>query len=260
MKIKTLLYSAVAVMFVSCDNIDENERYIELSEVHPQRSVLIEDFTGQRCPNCPNAATEISRLHEEYSDSVIAVAIHGGPLSVAALKSSVGDEYYTAAGSPNLPAGRIDRRGGTSVPDQWQGLVYSAIQKKDAVSITVETGYDDDARTAGIKVNAYSKDDVTGKMQVWLVEDGITAIQAMPDGSNNREYVHNHVLRAAVNGAWGEDVTVAADGKAELTYTAEIDAKWVAGNMSVVAFLYDDNGVVKVVKAALIPNAVQEHN
>jgi len=257
MKIKTLLYTVAACLtaVTSCDTVGEDERYIEVTEIQPQRSVLLEDFTGQRCPNCPNAAIEIGRLQTAYPDSIIAVAIHGGPLALPALKSSVGDEYYAAVNSPNLPAGRIDRRGETSVPDQWQGLVYAAIQKKDAVSMKIESRYDGNTRTANIKVSTYSTKDVTGKVQVWLVEDGITAIQAMPDGSNNREYVHNHVLRAAVNGAWGEEVSVGPGNSSESSYTTTIDDRWVAGNMNVVAFVYNDNGVVKVTTAALTPDA-----
>lgn len=107
MKIKTLLYTTAAglLTLASCDTVSENDRYIYVEEAEVQRCVLLEDFTGQQCPNCPNAAVETNKLQESYPNSVIAVAIHGGPLSPntpVSLKSHVGDLYYSAAGQPNL--------------------------------------------------------------------------------------------------------------------------------------------------------------
>lgn len=62
--------ACVALALVSCDNIDENNRYLDYDSgiidtpddgngddrpTSVQRAVLIEDFTGQMCVNCPNA-------------------------------------------------------------------------------------------------------------------------------------------------------------------------------------------------------------
>ena len=273
MKIKTLLYTTAAglLTLASCDTVSENDRYIYVEEAEVQRCVLLEDFTGQQCPNCPNAAVETNKLQESYPNSVIAVAIHGGPLSPntpVSLKSHVGDLYYSAAGQPKLPAGQIDRLGGTSVPEQWMGNVHTAIQRKAAVALSIENDYDADGNKAAIKIKAYGMNTASGKLQVWLVEDSIKAIQAMPDGSSNREYIHNHVLRAAVNGTWGEDISIAKGSEKTVTYTADLNPKtympntrqtWNVANMHVVAFVYNDNGVQGVTKAALISNAENSH-
>ena len=40
------------------------------------KKVLIEEFTGHRCTNCPAAAKEISAIQNIYGDQVIAIAIH----------------------------------------------------------------------------------------------------------------------------------------------------------------------------------------
>lgn len=49
-------------LLASCSNIAEDERYIYVKPAEVKRSVLIEDFTGQRCINCPNANDEIATL------------------------------------------------------------------------------------------------------------------------------------------------------------------------------------------------------
>jgi len=84
---------------------------------------------------------------------------------------------------------------------------------------------------------------------LFFVEDGIVAIQLMPDGSSNRAYVHNHVLRTAVNGTWGTDLTIAAGEQQEHTFSQPISDEWNPACLSVVAFVYGDSGVEQVVKA-----------
>jgi hypothetical protein len=71
----------------------------------------------------------------------------------------------------------------------------------------------------------------------------------MPAGSHNTSYVHNHVLRDAVNGSWGEDVAVATDGTLQKQYTYELNSSWNAENMSVIAFVYNNaEGVMQVIE------------
>ena len=62
------LFAAV-MLLASCDNISEDERFIYVKPADVKRRVLIEDFTGQRCVNCPAAHEEIDRLQEQYGDS-----------------------------------------------------------------------------------------------------------------------------------------------------------------------------------------------
>lgn len=235
-------------VFASCDTVSEDDRYIFVEPADAQRCVLIEEFTGSNCVNCPNGVKEIETLEKDYPGGIIAVGIHGGPLA-RAIKSDLGDEYYEAAGSPNQPAGRIDRRGGTNELTQWRGLVHEAIQRKPEVMLSI-TGCDySETGEIDIEVEALGLEAVDGKLQLWLVEDGIVAMQFMPDGSRNREYVHNHVLRAAVNGTWGEDISLGKGETKTVCRKATVEDGWKAGNMSVVAFIYGDNGVMNVTKA-----------
>ena len=87
---------------------------------------------------------------------------------------------------------------------------------------------------------------------MWLVEDSITAMQLMPDGSVNYNYTHNHVLRAAVNGEWGSTVSIPANNSEESTFSYRLDDNNVADNCYFVAFVYDDSGVKQVAKARVI--------
>jgi hypothetical protein len=57
------------------------------------------------------------------------------------------------------------------------------------------------------------------------------------------------VFRTSVNGTWGEDITV-AEGNTVATknYTLAIPADWKAEDLSLIGFVYNDQGVQQVKK------------
>ena len=75
----------------------------------------------------------------------------------------------------------------------------------------------------------------------------------MPDGQFNRNYVHNHVFRGAVNGDWGEPFSLYEGEVQTLTWHYALSSSWVHSHVSVVAFVYNDDGVQQVTKASLLP-------
>ena len=70
----------------------------------------------------------------------------------------------------------------------------------------------------------------------------------MPDGSANQEYVHNHVFRTAINGTWGEDFSINEGEKVEREFTQALEPTWNKEQLSIVAFVYNDNGVQQAVR------------
>ena len=100
MKHLHLLYTFLlsALLFASCDNISEEERLVYEKPEPAKRVVLLEDFTGQKCSNCPNANELIETLQNDFGDNLVVVGIHGGPLGfkgsakLLGLATEVGDE------------------------------------------------------------------------------------------------------------------------------------------------------------------------
>jgi hypothetical protein len=241
-----------SVALLSCDHIAEGDELIRVKQEPAQRVVLLEDFTGQRCVNCPLGSEVIEQLQEAYGDHVVAVGIHGGPLGFkgnaknVGLATDLGDEYYNHWNLEYQPVGLVDRHGAVNYSD-WAKAVKEELAKTAAVDLKASATLKDG--TINMVVEATGKDGtVSGKLQVWVLEDGITAMQMMPDGSTNREYVHNHVFRTAVNGSWGEDMTIHEAETRKQTYTQAVDASWNTANLSIVAFVYNNNGVEQAVK------------
>ena len=224
------------------------------------RHVLIEDFTGQECSNCPNATDLIAQLQEMHGhDNVIAVGIHSGPLGVKPEKSpeglatALGDAYYAYWHIEMQPYGVIDRSDGPLSTDWWTAKVnwdLSEEQPAPSLNIWLETSVGDD-RKLEVETVLAAFEHARGNLQLWIVEDGIVAYQKMPDGTTNHNYVHNHVLRDAVNGDWGEEVTIETDDLKTFTHSYVIPQAWNIDNLAVVAFVYNDDGVAQVARKSI---------
>ena len=258
MNVKTYILTALATLaFVACSHIDEDDRLIYVEPTVPNNSVsrcvLLEDFTGQRCVNCPKANDEIHALQQQYgADSVIAVAIHSGPLGFhtnakfLGLSTDTGDEYYDHWGLEYQPVGLVNRHGAVNYTD-WAATVKEELARPAPLTMEVEADIKGDKVDILLKMMG-TDGTTTGKLQIWLLEDGITAMQLMPDGTANSGYVHNHVLRTPVNGTWGEDITL-KEGEAKIVqHSQTLDPAWNPDQLSIVAFIYNDQGVQQAAK------------
>lgn len=253
-------------MASACNDIDEANRYIQADSVKPMRAVLIEDFTGQNCVNCPSAHKTIELLSEQYGDAIIPVAIHAGGFGVpvgyrfyTGLMQPEGDTYNDAWGINEWPKGVINRRGAALTPDEWAQTVRQELETPTTLAISA------DATCSNNKININLEfrptDDVNGNLQVWITEDKIIARQESLEG-RIKEYEHNHVYRASVNGVGGEPIALEANIHRNVTMSCDVrnnDGEvWNTENLSVVAFVYNSNGVLQATRCQVVPTSAEE--
>ena len=64
MKVKNYIWGAFVALatLAGCDEVDEQDRFISMGDVEVKRNVLLEDFTGQDCSNCPTAHEVVASL------------------------------------------------------------------------------------------------------------------------------------------------------------------------------------------------------
>lgn len=272
--VKSILFSLPVLAFFACDEVDENNRFIEVEAVKMERTVLLEDYTGQDCVNCPAAHDDIVKTHELYGDAVIPVAIHGGTFEISTDDTEFDDaEAYTGwVGLANdegrayasklkndavRPLFVFNRNGKEYAPVEgdWQEALRKQLEKPTTFSVDVEAIVN--AQTNNIEVTTKLATSELStqkvKLQLWVLEDGIVARQKKIDSKPINDYVHNHVFRAAVNGVDGEIVTIepTADAEFEHHIALRFDAKerWNPSNLSIVAFLFTDaDGVLQAAK------------
>lgn len=268
--IPTLLFAITGALgLASCDNVDENERFNGPISLSSAKNVLIEDFTGQRCVNCPLAAYFIEQYKETYgSERIIAVSIHGGANSLSeetnpaqGLANEQGTAYNQHWGVTTKPSGLIDRAPGVGVIDYrlWQAEVAKRFQQDLKANISVKsTTYNPADRKLNIELElkGMAEESVAGKVQVWLTENNLQREQDMPDGTRNNEYIHQHVFRASVNDPFGDPQTISHEETRALTFQYTLKEHWVPENMAVVAFFYNEtDGVIQATESHILPEA-----
>lgn len=249
----------LASILTACDRIEPEKRLEYVEPTEAQRTVLVEDFTGQKCVNCPVATTILHEIVETYGqENIIPVAIHCGPFGLSnaqGLATETGQSYWNAffSDTQGQPMAKINR--GNSIDDYntWAASVSKELSRPTEVAITLTTSYNEETRELNINTQVLGKVGSEQTLQLWLVEDSIVAIQALPTGGVDRQYVHNHVLREALNGDWGESITLGENATTN-THTYILDEKFNANNCQIVAFTYDNSGVSQAKKVSVTNN------
>lgn len=209
------------------------------------RYILLEDYTGHTCSNCPLAAITAKKIKDDSKGRVIVMGVHAGHFAYPEKSPSVfttnfttdaGEAYddkngfnISAKGNPNGMINRKNFRIGGSVShiiefSTWTEEVYKEYNKPALVNLKIENEYDASSRTltSTIKSTFFYDTIMSGpyKLVLSILEDSIIAPQKR--GSKDIEkYVHDHVLRDNINGIWGKELV--AKGKVakgvELTKT-----------------------------------------
>lgn len=272
-----------AFSFLSCDKIDKP---IQTSSTTPTdtnnvvltRKVLLEDYTGHQCGNCPAAALVAENLYKQNNGKVIAIAIHAGFFTKTnatyptSYTNTVGNDWdgvsgfnVSGTGNPNGMVNRKDFGGGVIQKEsKWPASVASALLEPYILGIELTRTYD--AATRKLNITATSKFKVAypnpTKLSVVLTEDSIIGDQKdyskTPDHVPN--YVFMHMLRGAVNGSWGETIKTteaAANDVITKTYSNfDINNNFNDKHIYVIAFVYDETTkeVLQVEKIKLRAN------
>ena len=278
-----LLFIATSLLY-SCDQVDVTNRYVDVSTNQPdssdsmpdsaivfERTVLLEEFTGQKCTNCPDAHRMVAQLLNQYGDRLISVAIHSGGFGIAESSSSAkmlglmqpeGDVYANFWGVQAYPSGVVDRRGGVLAATDFASSIFKEMQRETEMGIFLNAAIDnvDGKQVIKCHVELESTVDIDGKLQLWVTESNIKAFQ-VDNGKPVVDYEHNHVYRACIKatedqGFWGEDVAIKENIAMSFDRQIAVKDNWNPENLSVVAFVYNDkDGVYQAAECKVVPAA-----
>lgn len=254
--ISHLAAPALALLaMTACDNISEDDRYIPVPPVEAARVVLIEDFTGQNCINCPDAHLVIEQLEEQYPGAIVAVSIHAGSFGIdksltdfdsnyIGLKTQEGQALNDSYGIDYWPAGVINRSGGAREYDKWATAVRDIVSTPADVALEILAV--ENNGEINIDLTLEPQADINGTLNVWVLESNIIARQRSTSGLN-REYVHNHVFRAPVTDLNGNTITLKNGIHQTASFSIPVrnnaQERWNVENLSIVAFVSDASGV-----------------
>lgn len=222
------------------------------------RKVLLEDYTGQKCPNCPEAAEVGHSLQAIYGEQVVIIAIHSGNFSIpdtsgaftADFRSSEGTELDQFFGIYQFgyPMGMINRTEYDGFPvvlkDNWQSAVEEQLALHPQADISITNTYNPGTRKLDCSLESEFPEDLDGTFNicVYIIESGIISPQ-QTEGGVIGDYVHNHMLRSSMNGTWGDlvgpDGLAVSGSKLTNSYSFTLPANWNAENCAVVAYIYN---------------------
>lgn len=258
------VFACFALFFAGCDKIEgdiyqivQNEEVtVTFPDINPNevyRKILIEEFTGHMCNNCPQGHEVLHDLLNQYGDTLVAVGIHCTPLarpfgSVFSydFRTEAGDQICNAYSIETIPSAIVNRiqKDGGWPREQWASVVRNVDRSKVYAAVQLINEYDVASKTlkANAKVTALDEFDHQLRLILFVLEDGI--VKPQKDGSQDIEdYVHNHVLRYALTDPYGFPFGRDAwqNGDSE-TYAASVSFDghdWAPENCYVVAALYD---------------------
>lgn len=232
----------------------------------PVQKVLLEDYTGHTCGNCPGASVMAKNQQALWGDRLVVMAVHAGYFAkydkspyTTNFTTPEGEEWATSFGvvaNPNGMVNRVPKANSTSRVQgvaTWPAAIANEMAETPKVAMDLTTLYFPDSRKVNIKVRAEYLQTLKGKYNigVFITEDSVVSYQknygasaggdpAYPVG-DVANYVHPHVMRLAVTGTWGtlNRTTPAAGDVKDAYFTATLDNGWKAKKCSVVAFIYD---------------------
>lgn len=250
-----VLLMVIVFVFHSCE-----ERPVTIPEFVPpstDKVVLIEEFSGVRCPNCPAGTTEIKRLGNLFDTNLVAVAYYtkflGQPLEESKynflteeaeeLESLIGPYLGKPAATINriqFPSEDFRLISGTG---SWQGYVEQELQEDSQIRLIGTVEYNDENRNANINIRLTPARDLDGSFQitVLITESEIIDAQLFPNDSIAEEYEHNHVFRTFLTDVRGNNISQNLQESRTLSfdYNVELSEEWVAENCHIVAFVED---------------------
>ena len=263
MKIKSLIFAVFAALtlFVACDVISEEDR-LEVVQLEPsKRNVLLLEFTGWKCVNCPSAAVVAHTLVEALGDNIVVVAMHPEghgfttpENAVNALSTADAMEflkYYGGSSATAFPTGVVNGRkfDGEYLQgkDEWIAQVME--QRAIEPDCFVELAYsNEDGHKVVATITPDTLMNYNVSLQMWLVENNIVA----PQASQGNKYSHQHVFRKALNPLWGDELGVLSETTTK-EYSFDIESRYVVDNCAVVAVLIntDTKEVIQASQVAL---------
>lgn len=222
------------------------------------RKVLLEEFTGHHCPNCPEGSAMAKDLQSYYGDRLVIMSIHAGWFARVTpdafnydFTTPEGDAFYDFFGISQNPIGMVNRKPYEAslllTPAAWAEAIEDIIHQEPEFNIQIAsqpiTGQASFA--VDVDVAALINSDETFYLSAFIIEDYIIK----PQKTNNPEYpdgvipdyAHMHVLRKGINGTWGErlsDGSIHAGEQFLHTYNVSLNSDWVPEHCSVIAFVY----------------------
>lgn len=232
-----------------------------------KKNILLEEFTGIHCGNCPDGHAIANTLATFHPENAYVIAIHSGYYAEPSngepdFRTEIGEQLDVAMGAnkAGYPCGMINRTFFSDIStsilisrSQWIKKAKIIHEEDAPVNLWISSSYDGNSKELKIKVEGYYTSEVEDAEQYLNVAWIQNNILGPQNGSQTASgtYVHKHMLRGYVTPIWGDEISPApAKGSyftKEYTYTVPADINSVEvkpEDIEVLAFVTTKDKVV----------------
>ena len=239
------------------------------------RNVLLEDYTGHRCPNCPGAAYTAKAIEENNPDRVFVASIHAGPGGLTSFQqtasdcgtsSNPNDEFctvyynndgiaYGAAfngsgfgffGNPQGNINRISFSGSTmfQFDTEWETRVNEVLSTNDLkVNLQAQSNYYTETNGLFLHVQTEFLEDLTSdySLVVYLIQNEEENFQDS-SGVIVEEYHHHNIFRGCLDALpWGQSISGdhTSGEKKQFDYSFALPSGKVNTDYHLLIYVYD---------------------
>lgn len=260
-------------LLTACEVIAPEDRNKEIfTPTDPsavKRTSLLIEYSGWRCMNCPIAADAAHNLQEQYGEQLVVVVMHPESNPNTRYTNNKGkvdesvkqyicpeaDSIYVKMGgtaTTEFPRGNVnmvkDETNGYFYQwQEWATQVSQAYANPQPMLLALEVQGNTDSRDIWMAIDITNLDTKTtdATLQVWVTEDSVMGKQYMPDGTQNKNYAHNHLLRASITPIWGDKISMNAHMTQQVVYEYTLPEKVVKENCNIVALVSVNGEVVQ---------------
>ncbi|MDR1543533.1 MAG: Omp28 family outer membrane lipoprotein [Prevotellaceae bacterium] len=248
---KLFFLTIISALILGCDTIPEGKRTQPTDLSSFKKGVLLFDFTGWSCTNCPDAARIAHDLQQTAGERLMVVSLHPynshwtePKASALDLRSNAATEYFKFFGEPTaFPIGAVDfvQYKDKLLIDRvfWTSAIAQRITQEKPLELKISANFDEQTQKIVINSKISAKEETSENYSLILLITESKLIGAqMNGGSVVSDYEHNHVLRDAINGVWGEPFSAPAkDNYIEKIAEYQPDSSWILQNCEIVGVI-----------------------
>ena len=244
MKKQFIAICSVALFFTACKEVPPTINYSTLNYVDSTyvgatpatdaHNVLVEEFTGQSCSNCPAGHTELDNEAASNPGRVNVISLYENdknnplnnppPGSVYDLRTDVALTLGLSSiygGGINLPAAGVDRvpLAGTTTnligSGSWPTAINSRLTTTGSLNLNIASSYASGVATITALITYTQSVSSMQNLSIVVVEDSIVGLQEFPFGAIDSTYTFNDVFRGMVTAVpLGDPILDSLDTKA----------------------------------------------
>ncbi|MBK9220639.1 MAG: Omp28-related outer membrane protein [Saprospiraceae bacterium] len=207
--------------FFSCADWEQTINLPNNNPTTSKRVVVIEEFTGASCVNCPPGIIQSKLIQDLYPSNVIVIAVHSKFLAQPATKGQVDlrtpdaqlieDFLGSWFAKPEAAFNRFyDVSGQTyrfGTPDTWRTFVETELKKDPQVELKIASEFNDATRELKVKLSVKGLLAISKSIHLHC---GITESEIIADQLDNSgklvDFEHNHALRKMITSIAGDKI------------------------------------------------------